>query len=51
MKITITIEDEAINYLAKAETGSFETAIQHLASLEKNYARRVDIEKVEEIDF
>ena len=44
MKITITVEDENLDYFAKAETGSFEIAGQKLSQLADNYMRRIDME-------
>lgn len=44
LKITITVADENLNYTATATALSFERAIEEIASLEKNYNRRVEME-------
>lgn len=44
MKITITVEEENLNYIAKGETATFEIAGIILGNLERNYERRVAME-------
>lgn len=44
MQIQITVTDDNLEYFNKAEVLSFETAGMHLGAMERNYARRVEME-------
>jgi len=47
MKIIITVSDENLDYMRKAECPTFEMAMEHLGALERNYDARVAMETVE----
>ena len=53
LKITITVEEENLDYLRKAESPTFEMAVEHLGVLERNYEMRQRMEVNEDkiIDF
>ncbi len=44
LKITITVEDESLNYIQKGEAFNFELSREHLRTLESHYNRRVEME-------
>ena len=44
MNIQIIVSDENLNYLSKAEALSFESAVEMIGKLERNYNRRVEME-------
>ncbi len=44
MNITITVNDENLNFSQKVDAVSFEMATEALGTLERNYARRVEME-------